>query len=120
MLKTIISAAALIALAAPAHAESWDFVLVNKTGKAVKTVEVSDSGKADWKKEALDEGRVTGEIKPGDNHTVHFEKDAKACTVDVRMTFADDSQAVWTGFNVCNYAFGDFSLKGDLPVVKGT
>ena len=116
----LLAGGLLLTIATPALAESWDFVLVNKTGKPIKLVEVSASGAADWKKELLEEDRVKGDIKPGADHTVHFEREPKACSFDVRMTFGDDTQAVWTGFDVCKFAFGDFALKGDLPVVKGT
>lgn len=120
MRVTLLAGGLLLALASPAFAENWDFVLVNKTGKTIKLVEVSESGKADWKKERSDEDRPAPTIRPGQNHTVHFERGGQACRFDVRMTFADDSQAVWTGFDVCKYAFGEFALNGDLPVVKGT
>ncbi len=110
----------LLTLAAPAMADNWDFVLVNKTGKTIKLVEVSEAGSANWAKEKREEDLGTGKIKPGEDHTVHFDKGAKSCKFDVRMTFEDDSQAVWAAFDVCKFAFGDFALKGDLPTVKGT
>ena len=116
--KFLIGAALIAVTAAPAYAEDWDFVLSNKTGKTIKTIELSESGKAQWNPEKLDEDMVHDPIRPGTNHTVHFDK--SACSVDVRLTFADDSQAVFTGFNACDNAFGDFSFKGDLPVVKGS
>ena len=116
----LLAGGLLLTVATPAYADNWDFVLVNKTGKTVKLVEVSESGKADWKKEIREEDLGTGKIKPGDDHTVHFEKDAKACKFDVRMTFEDDTQAVWGNFDVCKFAFGDFAMNGDLPTVKGT
>jgi hypothetical protein len=118
MVAKLLIGVALLAVAAPAYAEDWDFVLVNKTGKSIKMIELSDSGKAAWAQEKLDEDMVHDPIRTGTNHTVHFDK--TACAVDVRLTFADDSQAVFTNFNACDNAFGDFSFKGDLPVVKGS
>ncbi len=120
MVVKALIAASLLAYAAPAYAEEWDFVLVNKTGKPIKLVEVSETGTAMWVKEVLDEGAVHGAIKPGEDHTVHFTRDLKSCAFDVRMTFADDTQGVWSNFNVCKFAFGDFAFKGDLPIVKGS
>jgi hypothetical protein len=111
---------ALLALAAPAHAENWDFVLVNKTGKTIKMVEISLVGAADWKKDKREEDQGPGAIKPGDDYTVHFEKEANVCKYDVRMTFDGDNQLIWPAFDVCKYAFGDFALNGELPVVKGS
>ena len=116
----IALAAAMFAVAAPAHAESWDFVLVNKTGKSVKLVEVASAGSGTWSKEKRDEDRGPKSIKPGEDYTVHFEREAKACKFDVRMTFEDDSQTVWPGFDVCKFAFGDFALNGETATVKGS
>lgn len=100
----------LLTMAAPALAENWDFVLVNKTGKTITLVEVSPSGAADWKKDRRDDDLGPKSIKPGDDYTVHFDKDDKTCKYDVRMTFEGDSQTVWPAFDVCKYAFGDLSL----------
>ena len=55
---------------------------------------------------------------PHEMVTVHFDK--KECTLDVRLTFSDDVQAVFSKFNACDNAFGEFSFKGELPVVKGS
>jgi hypothetical protein len=118
MVARILIGAALLSLAAPAYAEDWDFVLVNKTGKSIKLIELSESGKAAWVQEKLDEDMVNDPIRPGVNHTVHFNK--TGCSLDVRLTFNDGSQAVWSNFNPCDFAFGDFSFKGELPVVKGS
>ena len=118
MVARILIGAALLSLAVPAHAEDWDFVLVNKTGKTIKTIELSDAGKGEWKAERLEEDMVYDPIRPGTSHTVKFDK--SGCAVDVRLTFSDDSQTVFTKFNACDYAFGDFAFKGDLPVVKGS
>lgn len=110
--------AALMSLAAPAGAEDWDFVLVNKTGKTIKTVEVTDAGQAQWAKEKLEDDVQNGPIRPGESHTVHFAKNT--CKIDVRLTFSDDSQSVFSNFNACDNAFGDFAFKGEIPVVKGS
>lgn len=120
MMKRIAPALALLALAAPAHAESWDFVLVNKTGKTIKGVEVASAGSGTWAKEKRDEDRGPTAVKPGQDYTVHFEREAKACKFDVRMTFEDDTQVVWPSFDVCKYAFGDFALNNGAPSVKGS
>ena len=118
MVAKILIGAALLSLAAPAYAEDWDFVLVNKTGKTVKLVELSAAGTAQWIKEKLEDDRVNDPVRPGANHTVHFDK--TACKIDVRLTFNDDSQAVFGNFDACDNAFGDFAFKGELPVVKGS
>lgn len=118
MAKRIMIGAALLSLAAPAYAEAWDFVLVNKTGKTIKAIELSGAGTAQWTKERLEEDVVNAPVRPGANHTVHFDK--TACKIDVRLTFSDDSQAVFGNFDTCANAFGEFAFKGDAPVVKGS
>ncbi|GGD97580.1 hypothetical protein GCM10011515_16710 [Tsuneonella deserti] len=118
MVARILLGAALLSLAAPAYAESWDFVLVNKTGKSIKTIETSAAGQAAWTAEQLDEDVENGPVRPGVSHTVHFDK--TGCALDVRLTFSDGSQGVFTNFNVCDYAFGEFAFKGEQPVVKGS
>jgi len=118
MVAKLMIGAVLLAAATPAVAEDWDFVLVNKTGKTVKTIELSDTGKAAWVAERLEEGRVNDPVRSGASHTVHFDK--TSCKVDVRLTFADGGQTVWSNFNVCDYPFGEFAFKGEVPVVKGS
>ena len=114
----LLIGAVLLAAAAPAHAEDWDFVLVNNTGKTVKGIELSSAGQAAWTSEQVEEDRENKPIRPGENHTVHFDK--TECKVDVRLTFSDGSQTVFSNFDACDNAFGEFSFKGELPVVKGT
>jgi hypothetical protein len=107
--------------AAPALAENWDFVLVNKTGKTITMVEVSPAGAANWKKDRREEDLGPSKIAPGDDYTVHFDKDPKVCKYDVRMTFdGEDTPVIWAGFDTCKFAFGDFALNGGMPTVKGT
>ena len=120
MLKRIALAAATLALATPAHADVAEFVLVNKTGKTLKLVELADTGSGNWVKETRDEDRGPIKIKPNDRYTVHFDKGAKACKFDVRLTFDDDSQAVWPPLDVCEFPFGELSYKGEAPATKGT
>ncbi|OGS49721.1 hypothetical protein [Tsuneonella troitsensis] len=117
----LLAGGMLMAIATPALAEDWDFVLVNKTGKTIKLVEVSQAGAADWKKDKRDEDFGAKTIKPGDDYTVHFDKDPKVCRYDVRLTFeGDETPIVWTGFDACKFAFGDFALNGGTPTLKGT
>ena len=117
MVAKFLISVVLLTAAVPAYAAEQEFVLVNKTGKTIKTVEVSEVGKAEWTPETLDEDMVHDPVRNGMNHTVHYDK---GCKVDVRLTFSDGSQSVFANFDACDYAFGDFSFKGELPVVKGT
>lgn len=117
----IFLGAVTLAFAVPAVAEDWDFVLVNKTGKTIKLVEVSLAGTGDWKKEKREEDMGEGTIKPGADYTVHFDKDPKVCKYDVRLTLdGEATPIVWSGFDACKFAFGDFALNNGTPTVKGT
>ena len=115
----LVTATVLLAIAAPAQAEDWDFVLVNKTGKTIKQVEIAPSGSEGWSPEKVDEG-MDSKIRNGQDHTVHFAKDDAACKFDVRLTFVDDTTATAQKLDVCDYAFAEFSFKGEVLAVKGS
>ena len=119
MVARLLIGAALLTFAAPAYAEDWDFVLVNKTGKTIKQVEVAPSGSEGWTPEKVDEG-MDSKIRNGQDHTVHFTKDDKACKFDVRLTFVDDTAVTARGLDVCDYAFAEFSFKGEALAIKGS
>ncbi len=117
----LLAGGLLLTFATPALAENWDFVLVNKTGRTINLVEVAVAGSGDWKKDKRDEDMGDGKIRPGADYTVHFDKDAKVCKYDVRMTFeGEETPIIWSGFDTCKFAFGDFALNGGTPTVKGT
>lgn len=119
MRTRLLAGAVLLTLASPALADSWDFVLNNKTGKTIKMVELAPTGSQTWAKEETEDDRAST-VKPGASFTVHFTKDASACKFDVRLTYEDDSTAVFPALNVCDNAFADFSYNGATPVVKGS
>ncbi len=115
MLKLAMAAAAACALAAPAIAEDWDFVLTNKTGKVIKTVELAPSNTTTWQANKIDpEYKKDPTIKDGGRTTIHFDK-GPGCKYDVKVTFADDSSAVWPNLNVCDNAFVTIRYTGDKP-----
>ena len=117
----LLAGGLLLTFATPAFAANWDFVLVNKTGKTINMVEVAVTGSGDWKKDKRDEDLGPGTIKPGEDYTVHFDKDPKVCKYDVRLTLdGEETPIIWAGFDACKFAFGDFALNGGSPTVKGT
>jgi len=98
-----------MSFAAPAHADEWDFVLINHTGKPIHRVEVAPSGTADWQRDKIDpELKHAGDVKVGARMTVHFDKDGN-CRYDLRLTFSNGSVEVWDGLNVCDNSY--FSIK---------
>jgi len=106
MLKLGLAAAAAIVVAAPAMADDWDFVLINNSGKPIKTVELAPTGTTTWQPNKVDPEfkKEDATVKPGGRMTVHFDKGA-TCKYDVKLSFADSSSGVWTGINVCDNSY---------------
>ncbi len=106
MLKLSLAAIAALSIAAPAMADDWDFVLINNAGKAIKTVEIAPTGTTTWQPNKVDPDfkKEDATVKPGARMTVHFDKGA-GCKYDVKLNFADGSNGVWTGINVCDNSY---------------
>lgn len=117
MRKTLIVAAvAVAAMAAPALAEDWDFVLINSTGKLIKTVEISPAGAAKWQANKVEEDMAKSDgIKVGARMTLHFDKPESQCRFDVKGTFDDGSSAVWSNINVCDNAYVTLKYANGAP-----
>ena len=97
--------AAALTIATPAFADAWDFVLVNSSGKPIKTVELAPTGTTTWQANKVDpDFKKEGAVKPGGRMTVHFDK-GDSCKYDVKVTFSDDSSGVWSAVNICDNAF---------------
>lgn len=104
MRKMLLMVAGAMAVATPALADAWDFVLTNSTSKEIKLVEVAPTGTQTWQKNIVDEGMKVTTTKPGARMTVHFDK-GPPCKYDIKATFADDTSMVWTGVNVCDNSY---------------
>jgi hypothetical protein len=104
MRNTLIVAAALMVIATPALADEWDFVLINNSGKQIKSIEIAPAGTQTWQKNKVDEGAKAVELAPGKRSAIHFDKGPE-CRFDIKGTFADDTSAVWTNVNVCDNAY---------------
>jgi len=106
MLKLGLAAATALVIAAPAMADEWDFVLINNSGKAIKTVEIAPAGTTTWQQNKVDPEfkKADTTVKQGARMTVHFDKGA-GCKYDVKLNFADDSNGVWAGINVCDNSY---------------
>lgn len=106
MLKLGFAAAAAIVIAAPAMADDWDFVLINSSGKPIKTIEVAPTGTTAWQPNKVDPDfkKEDATVKPAGRTTVHFDKGA-GCKYDLKLTFSDSSSGVWTAINVCDNSF---------------
>jgi hypothetical protein len=100
-----LAALAACIAAVPALADDWDFVLVNGSGKEVKTVEVAATGTTSWQANKVDPDiKREPTLKPGARMTVHFDK-GTGCKYDIKLGFADGTSSSWTGINVCDNSF---------------
>jgi hypothetical protein len=106
-MRMILKAAGAAALfvAFPALADPWDFILTNSTGKEIKTIELAPAGTTTWQPNKVDPDAAAKAFKTGVRTTVHFDKAGTQCKWDIKATFADDSNAVWSNVNVCDNSF---------------
>lgn len=106
MLKLGLAAIAALVIAAPAMADDWDFVLINASGKAIKTIEVAPTGTTTWQPNKVDPDfkREDATVKVGARTTVHFDKGA-GCKYDLKLTFTDSSSGVWSSINICDNSY---------------
>lgn len=120
MKKLLVAAGAAIALAVPALAEDWDFMLTNGSGKTITTVELAPAGSGTWQPNKVDaELRKDATIKNGGKTTIHFDK-GSGCKYDVKATFEDGTSAVWSGFNVCDNSYITLTFAGGKPAFKAS
>ncbi|WP_066726644.1 hypothetical protein [Sphingomonas pituitosa] len=115
----LIASAAILAAAAPALADDWDFMLTNATGKAIAKIEVAPAGSGSWVDNKVDaELNKDGKVKVGGKTTIHFDKAASACKFDLRGTFDDKTTAVWPNINLCDNSYVTLAFTGDKPTFK--
>ncbi|MBO9715046.1 hypothetical protein [Sphingomonas sp.] len=115
--RALFAVAALV-IATPALADDWDFMLINSTGKEIKTIEVSPTGANAWQPNKVDpelKKENDGVIKATGRTTIHFDKKSSDCRYDVKATFTDASNAVWTNINVCDNAYVTIKYANGAP-----
>lgn len=95
--KSTAAVAALFLFHGVAQAGSQDFTIVNKTGYALKHIHVSETNNNSWDEDIL--GRDI--LNDGEYFEVQFGKAEKTCKWDMKVTYDDDSTAVWEGLNLC-------------------
>ncbi|MBX3689979.1 hypothetical protein [Dokdonella sp.] len=79
-------------------AEDLDFSMVNKTGYAINEVYVSSAKTDDWEEDVL--GR--DQLANGERVDIHFERGAKGCSWDLKVTYDDGDEAIWSGLDLCS------------------
>lgn len=95
--KSTAAVAALFLFHGVAMAGSQDFTIVNKTGYALKHIHVSETNNNSWDEDIL--GRDI--LNDGEYFEVQFGKAEKTCKWDMKVTYDDNSTAVWEGLNLC-------------------
>jgi hypothetical protein len=101
MKKTLFAlafASATLLAAHPALAGSLDFTLVNKTGYSINEVYVSSAASNDWEEDIM--GRDI--LANGERVNIEFERGAKGCKWDLKVTYDDGEEAMWESFDLCS------------------
>ena len=116
----MLAAIGVLAIATPAWADAWDFVLINNSGKEITLIELSPAGAGTWAASTLYEDSKPKPIKASARSTIHFDKPGAQCKYDIRATFPDKSTAVFPNLNLCDAAFVTVRFDGDKPVGVGS
>ena len=118
-MKIALSAAAMFAAllsATPAFAQSRDFVLVNKTGKAVNEVYVSASATNDWEEDVLGQDTLAN----GSRVTITFPSSTSKCMHDIKIVHASGDTAEWSAINLCEVSVVSIRYDADGDPVADT
>ena len=93
-----VRAGICLAGASAAMAEDLDFSMVNKTGYAINEVYVSSAKSNDWEEDVM--GR--DQLANGERVDIHFDRGAKGCSWDLKVTYDDGDEAIWSGLDLCS------------------
>ena len=106
MKKLAIAAAFLFsALATAAYAAQQDFTIVNHTGQAIMTLNVSPTNENSWGPDILG----VDVLADDEQAEVSFDNDEEECLWDVRVTYEDGDTGAWQGLNLCETVLVELS-----------
>ncbi len=105
-------------LTSEAHAEPWDMVAINSTGKPIKTLQTSPSPGSAWAVTTNDGAIAT--LNNGSRVTIHFDKPTGTCKFDLRAIFSDGTNAIFTSINVCDNSYVTLKFSNGKPVHNDT
>jgi hypothetical protein len=77
-----------------------DFAIVNSTGQAVMTLNVSPSDDENWGPDIL--GRDV--LPNGERADIQFARGQDQCNWDIRVTYENGGTGAWQGINLCETA----------------
>lgn len=101
----IAAAVAACALATAAFAGQQDFVIVNNTGQAILTLNVSPASEDTWGPDILG----IEILAAGERGQVSFDNDEERCDWDIRVTYEDGDTGDWRGIDLCETAVVELS-----------
>ena len=93
----IFGALVASAIATAALAAQQDFEIVNNTGQAILTLNVSPSDEASWGPDILG----VDILAAGERADISFDNAEERCEWDIRVTYEDGDVGAWQGINLC-------------------
>jgi hypothetical protein len=96
----IFGALVASALATAAYAAQQDFQIVNNTGQAILTLNVSPSDETSWGPDILG----VDILAAGERADVSFDNAEERCEWDIRVTSQDGDTGAWQGIDLCETA----------------
>jgi hypothetical protein len=93
----ILAALVASALATTASAAQQDFTILNNTGQAILTLNVSPSDEAAWGPDILG----VEILATGEQAEISFDNEEERCEWDIRVTYEDGDTGAWGGINLC-------------------
>jgi hypothetical protein len=97
MKKFAIAVLMACTAATAAFAAQQDFTIVNNTGQAIITVNVSPADSDEWGPDILG-----ADILAADEQAeISFSNDEEQCSWDIRVTYEDGDTGDWRGIDLC-------------------
>jgi hypothetical protein len=90
-------ALAFSTFASPAFAGQQDFTIINRTGQAIMTLNVSPSDETSWGPDILG----VDILAAGEQSEISFDRDEERCNWDIRVTYEDGDTGDWRQVNLC-------------------
>lgn len=90
-------AGALLAVSSAVALAPQDFTIVNHTGQAVMTLNVSPADSNEWGPDILG----TDVLGDDEQSAITFDRDEEQCVWDIRVTYQSGGAGEWRGINLC-------------------
>ena len=97
MKKFVMAMVMACTAATAAYAAQQDFTIVNNTGQAILTLNVSPADSNQWGPDILGMD-VLGADEQAE---ISFDNDEEQCSWDIRVTYEDGDTGDWRGIDLC-------------------